>query len=466
LDNFDFIILGSGSAAFAAAIKASELGAKVVMIENDVVGRTCVNRGCIPTKNLIAAAELFYKARRPKFEGISFDGASLDFRELITQKNELVAKLRYEKYAKIAEEDPDIELVKGRARFISRNVVQVGDNRLKADKLLIATGSRPYIPPILGLKEVGYLTSRSILELEELPRSLLIIGGGFIAMEMGQMFERFGTEVIILERGSRVLKRFEPEISQAIRRFLEEEGVVIHTNALVRRIKRENGEIIADAVVEGGLRMFRTQHVLVATGRAPNTEDLGLQGVGVDMDDRGFVKVDSEMRTTAPNIWAAGDVTGLPMATPVAAREGVIAAQNAIGGKHIKMDYKTVPRAVFTDPEVASVGLTEAEAEKAGYRCMCRVLDLGLVPKALAIRESRGLVKIVADGITHQILGVHLVAPRGADIIHEAALAVKYRMTVEEIIGTVHVYPTISEAIRLAAQTFFKDVSRLSCCAE
>ncbi|RLG48571.1 MAG: hypothetical protein DRN92_00745 [Thermoproteota archaeon] len=269
-----------------------------------------------------------------------------------------------------------------------------------------------------------------------------------------------------MERGSRVLKRFEPEISQAIRRFLEEEGVVIHTNALVRRIKRENGEIIADAVVEGGLRMLRTQHVLVTTGRASNTEDLGLQGVGVDMDDRGFVKVDSEMRTTAPNIWAAGDVTGLPMATPVAAREGVIAAQNAIGGKHIKMDYKTVPRAVFTDPEVASVGLTEAEAEKAGYRCMCRVLDLGLVPKALAIRESRGLVKIVADGITHQILGVHLVAPRGADIIHEAALAVKYRMTVEEIIGTVHVYPTISEAIRLAAQTFFKDVSRLSCCAE
>lgn len=463
---YDLVILGSGSAAFAAAIKASELGARVVMTEHDVIGGTCVNRGCIPSKNLIAAAELAYKASHSPFDGLSFENPRLDFRRLIAQKDELVKTLRAKKYTDITEGDPNIEIIRGQARFVSPTEVQVNGTPLQGERFIIATGSRPFLPPIPGLEEVGSLTSTTAFELETLPRSLIIVGGGYIAMELGQMFQRFGTRVTILERGPRILQGFEEEVSMALRGYLEEEGVEIVTRATVQGVRRQGAEVAVTAEVEGEPREFRAEHLLLATGRVPNTDHLNLERAGVQVDGRGFVKVDAELRTTAEKIWAAGDVKGAPLATPVGAREGVIAAENAIAGKHIRMDYRAIPRAVFTDPEVASVGLTEAQAEAQGFRCRCRILDLSLVPKAAAIRDTRGLVKMVIDAETGQVLGVHLIAPRGADLIHEAALAVKHRLTYQDLIDLIHVYPTMAEAIRMVAQMFVKDVSKLSCCAE
>ncbi|MBI3988464.1 MAG: mercury(II) reductase [candidate division NC10 bacterium] len=466
MKSYDLVILGSGSAAFAAAIKASELGARVAMTEHDVIGGTCVNRGCIPSKTLIAAAELAYKANRSPFDGLRFENPRLDFRRLIAQKDELVKTLRAKKYTDIAEEDPNIEILPGQARFVSPTEVQLNGTALRAERSLIATGSRPFIPPIPGLEEVRYLTSTSAFELEELPRSLIIIGGGYIAMELGQMFQRFGTRVTILERAPRILPGFEEEISLALRGYLEEEGIEIVTQSTVQRVRRQGEEAVVSADVQGERREFRTHSLLLATGRVPNSDQLHLEQAGVQVDERRFVKVDAELRTTAVKIWAAGDVTGAPLATPVGAREGIIAAENAIAERHLRMDYRAIPRAVFTDPEVASVGLTEAQAEAQGFRCRCRILDLSLVPKAAAIRDTRGLVKMVIDQETGQVLGVHLIAPRGADIIHEAALAVKHRLTHLDLIDLIHVYPTMAEAIRMAAQMFVKDVSKLSCCAE
>jgi len=470
--HFDLVILGSGSAAFAAAIKASELGARVAMTESRVVGGTCVNRGCIPSKNLIRAAEIYYSARNQPFDGIELEQKRLDFGRLIAQKDELVERLRYKKYISIAEEDDRITIFTGPARFISPHQVQVGDQILQAEKFLIATGGRTQIPDIEGLSEVGYLTSDLLtsgesMELKELPQSLLILGGGYIAAELGQMFQRFGTQVTLVERGSRLIKSFDEEVAEVLRKVLEEEGVKLVFEANPVKVTQQEGQVRLTLETKGQRQDLVGEKLLLATGVTPNTKDLGLEKVGVELDRQGFVKVNEEMRTTASHMWAAGDVTGAPLATPVGAREGVVAAENILNPKvHKKMDYWAIPRAIFTDPEVASVGLTVQQAKDQGYEVDANCLDLVHVPKAAAIRDVRGLVKMVINKKTRQVLGVHLIAHRGADIIHEAALAVKFKLTVDDLIDLIHVYPTLSEAIRMVAQTFTKDVSKLSCCAE
>ncbi|MBI3606907.1 MAG: mercury(II) reductase [Nitrospirae bacterium] len=465
-DRYDLLILGSGSAAFAAAIKASELGARVAMTEHRVIGGTCVNVGCIPSKNLIHAAEIYYAPAHTAYQGLGRRSGKLDFAALIRQKDRLVETLRRKKYIDIAEGDENITILKGHARFISKHQLQVGDRVVEAPKFLIATGSRACIPEFPGMDQVTYLTSTEAFELKSLPKSMVIIGGGVIALELGQMFHRFGTKVTILLRGAHVLSEFDPEVAESIQKVLIEEGVGIYTHAVVNQLARTPRGISVVATVEGKPRRLVVERLLVACGRVPNSRDIGLEEAGVEVDEKGFVTVNSEMQTTADHIWAAGDVTGPPLATPVGAREGVVAAQNMLKGNHVTMDYTVIPRAVFTDPEVAAVGLSAAEARAKGMQVEADCLDLAHVPKAAAIYQTKGLVKMVIEKDTKRIVGVQLVANRGADLIHEAALAVKCRLTIDDLIGTIHVYPTMSEAIRMAAQIFTKDVSKLSCCAE
>ncbi len=462
---YGLVILGSGSAAFAAAIKASELGAKVALVEHDIVGGTCVNRGCIPSKNLIHAAGLLWDARRSPFPGLNTVGEA-DFASLIAQKDELVGELRREKYLDIAAGDPNIELLKGVARFLGPHELAADGERLRAEKVIVATGARPRIPAIPGLEEVPYLTSRTAFELTELPEVLLIVGGGYIACELGQLFSRLGAEVTVLERGPRLLASFEPVISRALAERFRAEGIGVELGAEVVSVQGKEGDIAVTVRKEEKTAIFSGTHLLLATGRAPNTEGLGLERVGVETDPRGFIRVDAEMRTSVPPIFAAGDVVGPPMATPVAAREGAIAAENALTGAGRRMDYRVIPRAVFTDPEIGTVGLTEGEAEARGIRCACRVLDLAYVPRARAIREAEGVVKMVADAGSGRVLGVHLFMPQAAEVVHEAALAIKSGLKVSDLAEFVHVYPTLSEALRLVAQSFTRDVTRLSCCAE
>lgn len=472
-EHFDLVILGSGSAAFAAAIKAAELGARVAMTENRQIGGTCVNRGCIPSKNLIRAAEVYHSGNHQPFSGLALKQQGVNAEKLIAQKDELVERLRHTKYISIAEENERITIFSGQTHFVAKDKIQVGDEILAAPKFLVATGARTRTEVgIEGLSQVDYLTSdlltsREPMELKTLPKSWIIIGGGFIACELGQMFRRLGAEVIMLERGPRLISGFDEEVATSLRKILEEEGVQIICNAQAVNVRERDGQTAVTAKVEGHLADFCGERLLLATGVIPNTEGLALEIPRVELNEHGFIKVDDEMRTTALHVWGAGDVTGPPLATPVGAREGVIAAENILDEhRHKKMDYWAIPRAIFTDPEVASVGLTIEQAKQQGYEVRANCLFLEHVPKAAAIRDTRGLVKMVIDAQTHRIVGVHLIAHREADIIHEAALAVKFKLTVEDLIDTIHVYPTMAEAIRMAAQTFTKDVSKLSCCAE
>lgn len=466
-NKFDLVIVGGGSAGFAAAIKATEMGAKVAIVEMGTIGGTCLNRGCIPSKNLLRAAWLYHLARGKPFPGVYLLKSTLDFKQVMAQKDTLIGDLRQKKYLDILRENKNIKLFSGRGQFASRDKLQVEHDILEVPRFIIATGSSPSVIPVKGLENVQYLTSDEALELKELPRSIIILGGRAVALEFAQMYAHFGTKVIVLQRSSRIIPDHEVEISLALRRYLEEEGIDIFTEVKLEEVRREGDAVIVFAEVKGGAMAFEAERLLVATGRRPSTQGLNLEAIGVEMDSEGAVKVDDEMKTTADTVWAAGDVTAKTFLVTMAAHEGSAAAENALDCcAHRKVDYSCVPHAIFTTPNVATVGLKEEEARRKGLNIEVRTLDFSMVPKAHCIRDMRGVVKMVVEEDTNCILGVHILAPQAAEIIHEAALAIKFGLSLEDLIDTIHVYPTMSESLKLTAQSFFKDVSQLSCCAE
>lgn len=467
-DHYDVAILGSGSGAFAAAIKAAELGAKVLLAEKEdsMVGGTCLNVGCVPTKNLLYISQLYWEANHHPFRGLFIQNSSLNFSELIKQKHELIQELRQRKYLSILESNPNIQLQMGDTSFLDRKTIQVGMKMVTSDKFIIATGARAGIPPIPGLNTVSYLTNREILALNELPASLLIIGGGVIAVEFAQMFARFGSQVTILEAAPRILTTEEPEISERLTQYLEEEGIRIHVNVQIQRVSENDHLKVVEAQVEGKVQRFQAQELLIATGRRPNTETLGLEKVGVKVTKHGAVEVDETLQTAAPIIWAIGDVIGKIQLVPMAAHEGAIAADNAMTGKRRTVDYSVVPYAIFTSPQIGSVGLKETQAKEKGLKVKTNLIEMKVIPKAAAIRNTKGFIKVIADTETGRLLGMHILSELAADIIHEAAVAIRNQMTLDDIIETIHVYPTMAEGIKIAAQSFEKDVSKLSCCAE
>ncbi|MFW6180877.1 MAG: mercury(II) reductase [Spirochaetota bacterium] len=475
-DAFDLVILGSGSTAFAAAIRASELGKTAAMTEMRMLGGTCVNRGCLPSKNLIEAARLVWEAAHPRYQGLKPAQIGFDFADLIAQKQEVVLSYRDKKYQSILYQEDKIKVFQSQAELQDPHTVRVGGKLLHGEQVLIATGTRPAVPSIEGLDAVPYLTSDLLAageaqELKRLPESLVIIGGGYIALELGQMFHRFGTRVTVLERGPSLLPRFEPEVSDVLASALRGEGMGIVTDAQVTRVARnEQGAIEVAARVGDVEQMFRGQKVLVAAGREPNTDGIGLDKAGVELDELGFVKVDDQLRTSVPNMWAAGDVIGnhtsSQPATPVGAHDGVIAAMNALTGAHRKVDHRVVPRTIFTDPQVAMVGQTDEQAVGSGIHCWCGTIPLALVPRAGAIHQTDGIAKIVINRETQEVVGVSLVMPNAGEVIHEAAMGMRFHAGLEDFIDLIHVYPTMAEALKIAAISYFKDPAKLSCCAE
>lgn len=473
---FDLLILGSGSTAFAAAVRAAELGKSAAMTEMRTLGGTCVNRGCLPSKNLIEAARIVWEVAHPRYPGLKPVKMDVDFAELIAQKREVVELYRDKKYQSILTDDHSIQLFYGKAELFDTHTVRVENETLSGDQILIATGTRPVIPPIEGLDRVPYMTSDLLTtgeaqELIELPESMIIVGGGYIALEVGQMFHRFGTHVTILERSRVILPCYEPEVSALLTSILRNEGVNIVTEAQAIRVSQHSeGEIEVTANVSGRPQTFTAQKLLIATGREPNTKGIGLEKVGVKLDERGYVKVNDELRTSVPNILAAGDVIGNQTnsqhATPVGAHDGVIAAMNALGGAHRKVDHRVIPRTIFTDPQVAMVGQTDEEAVRSGIRCWCGIIPLEYVPRAGATHQTDGLAKIVIDRDTQEVKGVSLVMPNAGEVIHEAAMAMRFQAKLEDIIDLIHVYPTMAEALKIAAISYFKDPTKLSCCAE
>jgi len=394
VEKYDLITLGSGSAAFAAAIRATELGAKVAMVERGTVGGTCVNTGCVPSKHLLGVGEISYYKNRDH-EGLEVE-ASLDFPGIMREKREVVEAIRKRRYIDVIDA-LGITLVRGQAAFISKNEVEVDGRILQADKFIIATGSYPHILPIEGLGTVDYLTNVEAMELTRPPSSMIVTGGRALGLEFAQMFSHFGTEVTVLQRSPRIIPEEESMISDYLRTYLEDEGINVQTGTVVESVRKEEGNIIVTAVVEGERKEFGAEKLLMATGRKPDTGGLALEKAGVDVDRNGAVVVNGEMRTSARHIWAAGDVLGEPMLETVAGKEGFIAAENAIANRDRKMDFSAVPHAVFTMPQVASVGLTERKAEERGIKCRCSTIPVELVPKAVLTKDTRGLVKMVID---------------------------------------------------------------------
>jgi mercuric reductase len=462
---YDLAIIGSGAAAFAAAIKARELGARVVMVEQGTLGGTCVNVGCVPSKFLLRAAELYWQAQHHGFAGIPTWAGPVDLRALVAQKRELVANLRKEKYEDLVAYY-GWDVLHGVATFEDAGTLRVNGTVLTAGAYLIATGASPAAPPIPGLAEAGYLTSTSALELDEVPESLAVIGANAIGLELGQYFRHLGSRVVLLELLPRVAPFEEPEVSQALTEALAREGMEIVPAAQITRVAAQpNGRKVVQATVEGQTRRWEVTHILVATGRRPNTAGLGLDRAGIATDRRGAVVVDDTLRTTNPRVWAAGDVTPAPQFVYVAAYEGTLAAENSLTGAGRRIDLTVLPRVTFTSPQVAAVGLTEAQAREQGYEVRVSLLPLNAVPRALVNGETHGMFKLVADARTDKLLGVHVVAENAGDVIYAATLALKCGLTVQDMTSTFAPYLTMAEGLKLAAQTFGKDVARLSCCA-
>ncbi len=483
-ERYDLVILGAGSTAFAAAIRAQELRKTAVMTEGWTLGGTCVNRGCLPSKNLIEAAKLVYDAAHPRYPGLAPAFVQIDFPRLVAQKDEIIHDYRDQHYASLVNEADEagqqpMQVVFGHAALVDPHTVEVqssagSSRRLAGDHILVATGSSPLVPDIPGLAETPYLTSDLLTsqeeqELKELPRSLMIIGGGYIALELGQMFARLGSEVTILERATRILKDYEPEISLALTDLLREEGVRVLTQARVQEVSGDTDVVHASVSVHGKPQDLQAEKLLVATSRRPNTAKLGLERAGVRLDRQGAVMVDAYLRTSVPHIWAAGDVIGheteSQMATPVGAHDGGIAAENALAGTKRCVDHSVIPRTIFTDPQVAVVGLTDEEATARGIVCECNTIPMSVVPRAGAIRDTRGVVKMVLERGSRRVLGISMLGVNAGEVIHEAAMALRFGATANDFIDLIHVYPTMAEALKIAAISFTKDVNRLSCCA-
>lgn len=462
--SFDLAVVGAGSAGFSAAITAADEGAHVALIGGGLIGGTCVNVGCVPSKTLIRAAETLHQARAAeRFRGVSASAEIRDWRAVLRQKDKLVTDLRQAKYAALLPAYDNIAYREGQARLVDGGVL-VGGERVSAGKIIIATGARSAVPAIPGLESVPYLTSTTALELETLPKSLLVIGGGYIGAELAQMFNRAGVAVTLVFR-SRLLPQAEPEIGEALQAYLRDEGMTVVPGTAYRSIAASDEGVSLSVFHQDREMTLAAERVLVTTGRTPNSDGLGLEEVGVQVaNDRGIL-VDDRMRTSRPGVYAAGDVTGRDQFVYMAAYGAKLAAKNALNGDSLVYDNSAMPAVVFTDPQVASVGLTEAAARAAGHEVQTSVLALDNVPRALAARDTRGLIKLVADRKTRRLLGAHILAPEGADSIQTAALAIKCGMTVEQLAETIFPYLTTVEGLKLAALTFTKDVAKLSCCA-
>ena len=472
--DFDLLVVGSGSAGVAAAIRASELGATAAVVEQaDVIGGTCVNVGCIPSKNLIEAAHHYHTARTGSL-GLAPCELQLDWDQVLAQKRHLVETLRREKYTDVLQAYEGITLLHGHAELRPEKrddavLVRVGERAVHARKVILATGTRPAMPPIPGLADVGALDSTSVMELVRLPTSMLVIGAGSVGLELGQAFQRFGVRVIVVEALDRILPSESPEVSAVLERALANEGMEFHTATRVTRVERTATGLRLEVDQRSLVGHLEAQQLLIATGRVPNVERLGVEEANVRIDANGYITTDEFMRTSNPNIFAAGDVTGGPAYVYVAALEGGIAAQAALAdivkAEPLAVDLGAVPRVTFTDPQVAAVGYTEAEARAAGFVVEATTLPVEYLPRAAVSYRRQGTITLIAESGTDRLLGAQVVSPNAGDIIGEAVLAVRFGLTTRDLVSTLHAYLTWGEGLKLAAQTFTKDVAKLSCCA-
>ena len=497
---YDLVILGGGAAALAAITEASGRGLSTAMVNTGLpIGGTCVNVGCVPSKHLLALGENTATPQENPFDAVQYgDGEpTVGWAEALDGTDDLVERFRQSNYVDVADHF-GTDIYEGYGKLVGDTTIEVVDGpdegtRITGEKALVATGSSPWAPPIDGLEEVDYYTSETILEERDLPESISMIGGGYIALEWGQILHRVGVDVTILQRSERVLSDMEGQLGREVQRAFREEGIDVVTGNSFQQVRSpatDGGaeaiqqDVTVETTVDGDSRAFTADALFVATGVQPNSENVGLDTVGVETNDDGTIRVDEHFQTTNSDVYAAGDVVGEPELETVAAKEGNHAVKNAFGSversstgrssgqsprednEQKTIDYGAVPTVVFTSPEVAAVGTTELEYMDEYGTCSCRTVQMEDVPRAKTVENTNGLVQVVKHHETDEIVGVHMVGPRAADMIMEATLAVKFGLTVDDIIGTVHPFPTFSEAFKHVCQAFRRDTSTMSCCVE
>ena len=462
----DVLVIGGGSGGFSAAITAAEEGVNVVIAGEGTIGGTCVNVGCVPSKTMIRAMEAVHSGNNAsRFDGIKGVSEAFNWEALVEQKQQLVDDLRKSKYEDLLPEFLNISYVTGRASFTGNGTeVDVDGTLYHPKKIIIATGSSSTLPPINGIQSVSVLDSTDALELNELPESMIVIGGGVIGCELGQMFARAGVKVTICCR-SRLLPGTEPEVSDALTDILEKEGITVCQGVGYQKIKQDGDTIKLTCQTKYGQKVIEGDKVLAATGRKPNTKKLHLEKADIALNAKGGIKIDEFMQTSHADVYAIGDVTGQDMYVYMAAYGGKLAARNALQGNKNAYSNAFMPSVVFTEPQMATVGLTEAEAKRKGFDVKTSVITLDNVPRFIASRETDGLIKLVADNKTDKLLGATILAPEAGDSIQTIIMAMKAGFTTEELGNTIFPYLTAVEGLKLAAQSFSKDVKKLSCCA-
>lgn len=458
-------IIGSGSGAFAAALKAVEEGARVTMIERSAtIGGTCVNVGCVPSKIMIRGAQLAHHQRSQPFDGLKQHEPQIDRRKLLAQQISRVDELREAKYESILADNDQIDFLRGSASFEDRQTLKVAlpDGRsqsITADRILIATGSRPAVPDVEGLCEVPYWTSTEALFAEEIPQHLVVIGSSVVAVEIAQAYRRLGSAVTILAR-TKLLSQEDPALGNELRSIFETEALRVLVKTSASKVSYEDNVFTIE--IDGDT--LKSDALLVASGRPPNTAELNLRAAGIETTANDAIIVDDHMRTSAKDIYAAGDCTTQPQFVYVAAAAGTRAAINMTGGE-AALDLSTMPAVIFTDPQVATVGLTEEEAQQANINVDSRTLDLENVPRSLANFETKGFIKLVINTDNDRLIGAQILASEAGEMIQTAAIAIRNNMNIQELAEQLFPYLTMVEGLKLCAQTFFKDVKQLSCCA-
>ena len=466
-DGFGLAVLGGGSAGFAAAIRAAEEGVRVALINSGTIGGTCVNVGCIPSKALIRAAAAHHGRSHHPFDGIATDEAAVDWSAVRSQKDHLVEALRQSKYVDVLRSYPTISFFEQQARLEPGGGVRLADGTvISTPHVVVTTGASPLIPVIPGLSDVDYLDSTSLMALQDLPSSMIVLGAGSVGLELAQAYARFGVDVTILSRSERVLSKEDPDLGTGLMDYLRQEGITIHAGLRITEVGKSGDDHVVHFESQGGQAgSVSADQLLLALGRRPNTADMGLDEAGVNLGPDGEIVVNEFMQTSNPHVYAAGDVTGGLMHVYVAAQEAARAAGNALQGNTQAVDRRAVPQVVFTDPAVAFVGLTAKEAGAEGIEAITSLLSLEHVPRSVAARDTRGFVKLVADTATRRIIGAQILASDAGEMIMEPALAVRFGLTIEDLTSSLHPYLTLAEGIKLAALTFDKNVTKLSCCA-
>lgn len=470
MQKYDLIIVGAGAGGFAAANTANRLKKKTLMINDQEIlplGGTCVNVGCVPSKIMLHQGATGYYSQRSAFNAIKLSGTT-DFVEALRETRKMAKGFQEKNYEKVIGRQKHVEFKEGFAKFRDSHTIAVGNQEFSGENILIATGASTFVPPIKGIEDIDYLTNKSVFfELDKKPESVIILGGGPEAMEFSQIFHHFGVKATIIQRSERILAKFDELIARELQKHLEAEGITIHTGTDVKQVKKiKNGvTIVFDKKGEGELTAS-AEMLLLATGLKPHTDKMDIGKAGIEIDEKGFIKVNERLQSTQKHIYAVGDVTGLMPLETVSAKQGNIAVQNMFEKANKTINYNEIPSAVFTSPQVASVGITEEEHMKKYNICLCRTISWNHVEKAAAIKDTRGIIRMVVDPKTKVVLGVQVVGPMAADIITTATYAIKNKMTIYDIRDTVHVFPTLSEAIKKVAQSFDQNLDDMACCVE